>query len=112
MMQDRSTGLGGGFAAYGIYPDYANHWAFHIFYDDITARKETEDMLSSSFEISLREEIPTKKIPSVKNPPIIFRYFLKYKNLTWIIEKNNQVIAKEDNIAELVMKINRQVRGA
>src|SRR4030066_106015 len=57
MMHDRSNGLGGGFAAYGIYPDYADDWAFHIIYDDIAARKETEDFMSSSFEILLREEI-------------------------------------------------------
>lgn len=112
MMHDRSNGLGGGFAAYGIYPHYADDWAFHIIYDDITARRETEDFMSSSFEILLREEIPTKKISSVKNPPIIFRYFLKYKNPVWITEKDNQLIVEEDNVAELVMRINSQVRGA
>jgi len=103
MMHDRSNGLGGGFAGYGIYPDYADDWAFHIIYDDIAARTETEDFMSSSFGILLREEIPTKKISSVKNPPIIFRYFLKYKNPTWIIEKDNQLIVEEDNVAEIVM---------
>jgi len=112
MMHDRSNGLGGGFAAYGIYPDHANDWAFHIIYDDIIARRETEDILSSSLGILLREEVPTKKMPSIKNPPIIFRYFLKYKNLAGIIEKNNPADVEEDDIAELVMKINRQVKGA
>ncbi|MDR1217428.1 MAG: hypothetical protein LBJ99_02455, partial [Oscillospiraceae bacterium] len=34
VMHDRSNGLGGGFAAYGIYPKYREHYAFHIFYDD------------------------------------------------------------------------------
>ncbi|MCX4364065.1 MAG: hypothetical protein OSJ74_11920, partial [Clostridia bacterium] len=33
-MHDRSNGLGGGFAGYGIYPQYADYYAFHIFYDD------------------------------------------------------------------------------
>jgi glutamate synthase domain-containing protein 1 len=103
MMHDRSNGLGGGFAAYGIYPDYANNWAFHIIYDDNAARQETEDNLKSYFKILLGEEIPTKKIPSVKNPPIIFRYFLKYKDST---------DTEENNIAELVMRINSQVKGA
>lgn len=31
LMHDRSNGLGGGFAAYGIYPDYEDLFAFHIF---------------------------------------------------------------------------------
>ena len=30
-MHDRSNGLGGGFAAYGIYPEYKDLYAFHIF---------------------------------------------------------------------------------
>ena len=33
-MHDRSNGLGGGFAGYGIYPEYKDLYAFHIFYDD------------------------------------------------------------------------------
>jgi len=30
-MRDRSNGLGGGFAGYGIYPEYKDFYAFHIF---------------------------------------------------------------------------------
>ena len=30
-MHDRSNGLGGGFAGYGIYPEYADYYAFHVF---------------------------------------------------------------------------------
>ena len=33
-MHDRSNGLGGGFAGYGIYPEYRDFYAFHIFFDD------------------------------------------------------------------------------
>ena len=32
MMHARSNGLGGGFAAYGIYPEYKDFFALHIFY--------------------------------------------------------------------------------
>ena len=32
LMHDRSNGLGGGFAGYGIYPEYADFYAFHIFF--------------------------------------------------------------------------------
>src|SRR4030042_6611361 len=104
MMHDRSNGLGGGFAAYGIYPDYADDWAFHVIYDDIAAKKETEDILKSFFKVLLGEEIPTKKIPSVKNPPIIFRYFLKYKNMAGTMGKKCLAAVEENNIVELVMK--------
>ena len=37
-MHDRSNGLGGGFAAYGIYPEYKEFYAFHIYYNDNIAR--------------------------------------------------------------------------
>ena len=32
-MHDRSNGLGGGFAGYGIYPEYRDFYAFHLFFD-------------------------------------------------------------------------------
>jgi glutamate synthase domain-containing protein 1 len=31
-MHVRGNGLGGGFAAYGIYPQYANYYAFHMMF--------------------------------------------------------------------------------
>jgi glutamate synthase domain-containing protein 1 len=33
-MHDRSNGLCGGFAGYGIYPEYKNQYALHLYYDD------------------------------------------------------------------------------
>ena len=33
LMHDRSNGLGGGFAAYGIYPEFAELHAFHVMYE-------------------------------------------------------------------------------
>ena len=41
MMHERSNGLGGGFAVYGIYPEFADYWAFHILYDDKPAIRQT-----------------------------------------------------------------------
>lgn len=35
-MHERSNGLGGGFAAYGIYPEYRDFYAFHVFFEDDT----------------------------------------------------------------------------
>ena len=46
VMHDRSNGLGGGFAAYGIYPEYKEYYAFHIFYDDISTKQECERFLN------------------------------------------------------------------
>ena len=41
-MHDRSNGLGGGFAGYGIYPEYKEFYALHMFYDTRDTRKECE----------------------------------------------------------------------
>ena len=38
-MHERSNGLGGGFAAYGIYPEYRDCYALHIFFDTRRPRK-------------------------------------------------------------------------
>ncbi|MHB1346875.1 MAG: class II glutamine amidotransferase [Candidatus Humimicrobiaceae bacterium] len=81
MMHDRSNGLGGGFAAYGIYPEYKNDYAFHVFYEDSIARKESENLLQKAFKILYSDEIPTRKINSIPSPPIIARYFLSPKNI-------------------------------
>ena len=37
VMHDRSNGLGGGFAGYGIYPQYKDLYAFHVFYNGTRA---------------------------------------------------------------------------
>ena len=46
-MHDRSNGLGGGFAGYGIYPEYKDFYAFHMFFDSRGTRKECEAFLTS-----------------------------------------------------------------
>lgn len=76
LMHDRSNGLGGGFAAYGIYPDYAELYAFHIMYESTEARRETEAYLDTYFMSEKQERIPTEHVASIKNAPDIWRYFL------------------------------------
>ncbi len=62
-MHDRSNGLGGGFAGYGIYPEYKDFYAFHMFFDERATRKSCEAFLKERFEIVKSEIIPTRKIP-------------------------------------------------
>ncbi len=59
-MHDRSNGLGGGFAAYGIYPEHKDEYAIHVFYDSSEARKQCEDFLFRHFNIDVAEELPAK----------------------------------------------------
>ena len=64
-MHDRSNGLGGGFAAYGIYPEYRDYYAFHIFFDSRDTRKTCEALLKEGFEIVKAEHIPIRQIPEI-----------------------------------------------
>lgn len=60
-MHDRSNGLGGGFAGYGIYPEYKEFYALHIFYNDNAARVACEQLLKDRFEIVKAENIPIRE---------------------------------------------------
>ncbi|MDO4492317.1 MAG: glutamine amidotransferase family protein [Clostridia bacterium] len=75
-MRDRSNGLGGGFAGYGIYPEYRDYYALHIFFDDNEARKECEKYLKERFDIVWAEEMQVRKIPEITDEPLIWRYFV------------------------------------
>ncbi len=76
VMHDRSNGLGGGFAGYGIYPEYRDYYAFHVFYDDNTARSETEKYLDQYFDIVNLSRIPTRETPGITDVPLMWRYFV------------------------------------
>jgi glutamate synthase domain-containing protein 1 len=76
VMHDRSNGLGGGFAAYGIYPEYRDYYAFHIFYTSTAAKKECEAFLEEHFDIINLSKIPTRKVKEITDEPMIWRYFL------------------------------------
>ncbi|MBR6314942.1 MAG: glutamine amidotransferase family protein [Clostridia bacterium] len=75
-MHERSNGLGGGFAAYGIYPQYRDCYAFHFFFNSRTVRKECEAFLKERFEVVHGERIPTRQTPAITDEPKIWRYFV------------------------------------
>ena len=56
--RDRGNGLGGGFAGYGIYPDFADHHCFHMIYHDEQARLDSEAVIKKAFIIDEAEPIP------------------------------------------------------
>lgn len=76
LMHDRGNGLGGGFAAYGIYPEYKDLYAFHIMYENDEARRAAEEYLDIYFMSEKQERIPTESIAAIKNPPDVWRYFV------------------------------------
>ncbi len=107
-MHDRSNGLGGGFAAYGIYPEYREFYALHIFFDERATRKNCEQFLKERFEIVQSEIIPTRKIPAITDEPIIWRYFVS--PLQSIL--TSLQLDEKEFVARTVMKINTEMPGA
>ena len=107
-MHDRSNGLGGGFAGYGIYPEYKEFYALHIFFDTRDTRKECEAFLKDRFEIVQSEIIPTRKIPAITDEPIIWRYFVApFQSVLASLQQD-----EKEFLAETVMKINAKISGA
>lgn len=107
-MHDRSNGLGGGFAAYGIYPEYRDYYAFHIFFDSRDTRKTCEALLKEGFEIVKAEHIPIRQIPEITDVPLIWRYFLAPMQSVL----NRLQLDAEEYVARIVTKINAELRGA
>ena len=107
-MLDRSNGLGGGFAGYGIYPEYKDFYALHMFFDERATRKDTETFLKERFEIVKSEIIPTRKIPSITDEPIIWRYFVTPLKSVLV----SMQLDEKEFVARTVMKINTEIKGA
>ncbi len=107
-MHERSNGLGGGFAGYGIYPACKDFYALHIFYDDHTSRAVCEQFLKDRFEVVCAENIPTRKTPAITDEPLIWRYFVAPLNS---VLASTQLDDKE-YLVRTVMQINTQITGA
>jgi glutamate synthase domain-containing protein 1 len=107
-MHDRSNGLGGGFAAYGIYPRNRDLYAIHVFYDSVRAKEECEQAIGAAFDLSVSEKIPTRRIPEITDEPAIWRYF----GLPYPKALEDTGLDEREFVARFVMKVNTQIRGA
>lgn len=106
LMHDRSNGLGGGFAAYGIYPKHKEHYAIHMMYDNEIAKEKTEEFFKDTLIIDKEEPIPTRLVGNIKNKPILWRYFAK------VPEKELELLHEDEYIVRTIMKINNEIDGA
>lgn len=107
-MHDRSNGLGGGFCAYGIYPEYKEQYALHIFFNDHNCRQDCERFLKDSFEIVKAENIPTRKIPAITDEPLIWRYFVS--PLSSVLA--SMQLDEKEYVVRIVTKINTEMNGS
>lgn len=105
-MHVRGNGLGGGFAIYGIYPEYAEDYAFHLMYLSPEAKGEVETFIRNKFCLVHAEEVPAQSTPGIVNPPLVWRYFLE------VGHHKPEGQSEDDYVVERVMEINTKVRDA
>jgi glutamate synthase domain-containing protein 1 len=105
-MHVRGNGLGGGFAIYGLYPKYADLYAFHIMYLSQEGQRETEAFLKDKFDLVYDEEVPTRPTPRIVKPPLIWRYFLE------IGQHKPAEQSEDDYVVDRVMEVNTKLEDA
>jgi len=103
-MHDRGNGLGGGFAIYGLYPEYADLYALHIMFLSPEGKAETEAFLRENFNLIYEEEVPTRSTQAIVNPPLVWRYFLEVG-----CHQSEQQSA-DDYVVGRVMEINTKLQ--
>ncbi|MDD1736623.1 MAG: glutamine amidotransferase family protein [Methanothrix sp.] len=112
-MHVRGNGLGGGFAAYGIYPKYRDYYAFHLMFtgkspqDKICAKKELDAFLALKFDVVHDEEIPHGDEANVSDPPLVWRYFVLPKK-----QGEDSLLSDEDYIVGKIMWVNTRIENA
>jgi len=108
---ERGNGLGAGYAAYGIYPELSDYYALHVMANSKEALEKVEEFLQKNTFLNFQEPIPTRKVKTIKNPPLFKRYFVKPKFEEERAETCD-ITAEDDRMVELVMNINEKIEGA
>jgi len=108
LLHDRSNGLGGGFAGYGIYPDRADLYALHVMFYTPEAQGRAEAALERDFEVRHDERIPTRPHPGIVDPPALMRYFVSPRPA--LVEKS--ALTQEEFVIRRVMHINADIPDA
>jgi glutamate synthase domain-containing protein 1 len=108
VQHDRGNGLGGGYAGYGVYPEFPDHFAFHMMYHDVRGKDEAEAIFDRYFQVDLAEPMPTRPVKGITDAPLLWRYFLQPHPAKF----ENSEMTAEDYVVHVVMLINSTVDGA
>ena len=107
-MHERSNGLGGGFAGYGIYPEYRDFYALHLFFDCANSRAEFETFLRDKAEIVKQEAIHVRKTTGITDAPMIRRYFVSPLPCALAASQ----LGEREYVARMVIRVNSEIKGA
>lgn len=108
LMNERGSGEGAGYAVYGAYPEFAECFALHVFFDNIVETKQALDTLLDTWgTVVHEEEIPTYPLPALKKIHTPWRYFFKPDARLMA----GSTSPDADIITYLVMKANTSLPG-
>ncbi|MCS3901678.1 class II glutamine amidotransferase [Methanococcus voltae] len=106
-LRDRGNGEGSGYVGYGIYPEYADKYAIHVFIDNTVEfpqiKSKVEGILQRYGIIVKDEEIPVDD-SIIKKEYISWRFFYEMD------EKYAE--NEEDKIVDMVIEVNSKIDGA
>ncbi len=108
MMHDRSNGLGGGFAGYGIYPQYQGAYVAAHFYEDAWAKKQGEAFIDEHFDVVNLSKIPVRQVPGIVDEPLIWRYFVN----PLPTKLYSSQLEEKEYVVRSVIQINSSIEGA
>jgi glutamate synthase domain-containing protein 1 len=109
LMDERGSGEGAGYVAYGIYPDHADCYAIHVFFDNLVEPKSSVDEILQAWgKIVHQEEIPTYEQLGLKKEHISWRYFFKPDADLMV----GTTQPEDDIVKRIVMKVNSEIGGA
>ncbi len=108
-MRERSSGLGGGFAAYGIYPDHPDDYALHVMFDEPGVDAITRSYIEQNCVISHDEPIPVDMQEAVGPNPILHRYFVRVRP---DVMERFCAETEDDLVARTALHINRVIDRA
>ncbi len=114
-MMFRGNGLGSGFAAYGIYPEYKDYFCFHVMYGKESSKVDTEAYINSNFTVKYSEPIPYKFVKTLKHIPLLQRYFLSPREDRMPVKPSSAAEKEamdQDYVLERVMHINMNIADA
>jgi glutamate synthase domain-containing protein 1 len=105
-MKERGNGLGSGYAAYGVYPDFAEQYALHVMCRSEAGRQALEARLRQGWNIIHDEPIPHREVAGVLDAPILWRYFATPSG------DPAPGLSEEDDVVRQVMAINSEMGDA
>lgn len=120
IQRERGNGLGGGFAAYGIYPEFSEYYALHIACDNESSAAQADHFIRAHLFVKIAEDIPTKDVRGISWHPLLRRYFcfpgpnnedLKLSNLSKTFAGEGKE-ALDAYMKRFVFDFNRLVPGA